>query len=223
MDILPRNASPILKRNTNPKIPRAILNPFFLKKLNIGPAIVPLIHAADFVKKLTGRLPEIVVDPTLLSDQVFFSSGNKIKNDRKFAIIYGLNFSENEIKKIKNFCNKNRLDTISVGYYNSWVSDNKLGLNPSYFYEYLKKSSVIFTSMFHGIILSIKLNKNFWYTVDPIRIFKVKYIISKFHLENRNLSNIENLIDDIDYDEINKILEPWINKSRDFLSKSIRY
>ena len=51
MDILPRNASPILKRNTNPKIPRAILNPFFLKKLNIGPAIVPLIHAADFVKK----------------------------------------------------------------------------------------------------------------------------------------------------------------------------
>ena len=115
------------------------------------------------------------------------------------------------------------MDTISVGYYNSWVSDNKLGLNPSDFYEYLKKSSVIFTSMFHGIILSIKLNKNFWYTVDPIRIFKVKYIISKFHLENRNLSNIENLIDDIDYDEINKILEPWINKSRDFLSKSIRY
>ena len=51
-------------------------------------------NTADFVKKLTGRLPEIVVDPTLLSDQVFFSSGNKIKNDRKFAIIYGLNFSE---------------------------------------------------------------------------------------------------------------------------------
>ena len=49
MDIRPRNASPILKRNTNPKIPRAILNPFFLKKLNIGPPIVPLIQATDFV------------------------------------------------------------------------------------------------------------------------------------------------------------------------------
>ena len=52
MDIRPRKASPILKRNTKAKIPKAILNPFFLKKLIIGPAIVPLIHAADFVAKL---------------------------------------------------------------------------------------------------------------------------------------------------------------------------
>ena len=50
MDILPKKASPILKRKTNPKIPIAIFNPFFLKKLIIGPAIVPLIHAVDFVK-----------------------------------------------------------------------------------------------------------------------------------------------------------------------------
>ena len=125
--------------------------------------------------------------------------------------------------KIKNFCNKNGLDIISVGYFNSWVSNNKLGLNPSDFYEYLKNSSFIFTSMFHGIILSIKLNKNFWYTLDPIRIFKVKHIISRFHLENRNLSNVEDLVGDIDYEEINKVLKPWINSSKEFLSKSIRY
>jgi len=41
-----------LKRKTNPKIPIAILNPFFLKKLIIGPAIVPVIHATVFVAKL---------------------------------------------------------------------------------------------------------------------------------------------------------------------------
>ena len=180
-------------------------------------------NTADFVKKITGKLPEIVVDPTLLSDQVFFNSKNRIKNERKFAIIYGLNFTNSEIMKIKNFCNKNGLDIISVGYFNSWVSNNKLGLNPSDFYEYLKNSSFIFTSMFHGIILSIKLNKNFWYTLDPIRIFKVKHIISRFHLENRNLSNVEDLVGDIDYEEINKVLKPWINSSKEFLSKSIRY
>ena len=54
MDIRPRKASPILKRNTNPKIPMAILNPFFLKKLIIGPPIVPLTHATDFVTMLDG-------------------------------------------------------------------------------------------------------------------------------------------------------------------------
>ena len=52
MDIRPRNASPILKRKTKQRIPNAILNPFFLKKLKIGPATVPLIHAITFVRKL---------------------------------------------------------------------------------------------------------------------------------------------------------------------------
>ena len=179
-------------------------------------------NTAEFVNKLTGRLPEIVVDPTLLSNHIFFNSSNKINSDKKFAVIYGLNFTDEEIKKIKDFCNKKKLEIISLGYFNSWVSNNKLGLNPSDFYEYIKKSSCVFTSMFHGIILSIKSNKNFWYTVDPIRIFKVKYIISKFHLENRNLSNIKNLEGEIDYKELNKVLEPWINKSREFLSNSIK-
>ena len=43
-DILPRNASPTLNKKTNPKIPKAIEKPFFLKKLVIGPLIVPPIH-----------------------------------------------------------------------------------------------------------------------------------------------------------------------------------
>ena len=37
------NASPILNKKTNPKIPVAIANPFFLKKLIIGQPIVPVI------------------------------------------------------------------------------------------------------------------------------------------------------------------------------------
>ena len=38
--------------NTNPKIARAILKPFFLKKLITGPITVPVIHATVFVPKL---------------------------------------------------------------------------------------------------------------------------------------------------------------------------
>ena len=46
MDIRPRKASPILKRNTNPKIHKAIFNPFCLKKVSKGPPILLLIQAA---------------------------------------------------------------------------------------------------------------------------------------------------------------------------------
>ena len=47
-----------LNKNTKPKIPKAIENPFFLKKLIIGPPRVPLIQATIFVIKF--------FDPSLL-------------------------------------------------------------------------------------------------------------------------------------------------------------
>ena len=51
MDIRPRNASPILKRNTKPNMPMAIEKPFFLKKLITGPPIVPVIYTTNLVNK----------------------------------------------------------------------------------------------------------------------------------------------------------------------------
>ena len=45
--------------------------------------------------------------------------------------------------------------------------------------------------MFHGIILSIKSNTNFWYTLDPIRKYKVRYIISKFNLNKRLIIDMD--------------------------------
>ena len=53
--------------------------------------------------------------------------------------------------------------------------------------------------MFHGIILSIKSNTNFWYTFrSGKKVYKVRYIISKFNLNKR-------LIIDMDkHDEKNK-------------------
>ena len=177
-------------------------------------------NTAEFVNKLLGKMPEIVVDPTLLCDPEFFNSNKQLKNTKRYAVVYGLNFTDEEINKIKNFCKKKQLEIISIGYFNSWIKSNKIGLNPSEFYEYIKKSSYVFTSMFHGIILSIKSNRSFWYTLDPIRKYKVRFIISKFQLENRNLTNIKEPSGDIDYKKINQYLELWIKKKK-FLINSI--
>ena len=56
----PRNASPILNKKTKPNIPTAIANPFFLKKLIIGPIIVPVIYAVKlFIKLLDPSFSDI--------------------------------------------------------------------------------------------------------------------------------------------------------------------
>ena len=74
--------------------------------------------------------------------------------------------------------------------------------------------------MFHGIILSIKSNTNFWYTLDPIRKYKVRYIISKFNLNKRLIIDMDEHDEKIDFNKINLLLKEWVNKSQNFLKNS---
>ena len=176
-------------------------------------------NTANFVNQLIGINPEIVVDPTLLSSSHIFDNENfNFKKD--FILVYGSNFTSEEQKKIIEFSKKKKLDIVSVGYFNPWILNNELGLNPSEFFEYIKKSKFVFTSMFHGIILSIKSNTNFWYTLDPIRKYKVRYIISKFKLNKRLILEMDKHDERINFDKINPLLKEWVFKSQIFLKNA---
>ena len=74
--------------------------------------------------------------------------------------------------------------------------------------------------MFHGIILSIKSNTNFWYTLDPVRKYKVRYIISKFNLNKRLIIDMDKHDEKINFNKINLLLKEWVNKSQNFLKNS---
>ena len=63
---------------------------------------------------------------------------------------------------------------MSIGFYNSWVDVNLVDVNPSNFLNIFKYSSCVFTSMFHGVLFSVKYNKTFWFTDDPYRKNKLK-------------------------------------------------
>ena len=56
--------------------------------------------------------------------------------------------------------------------------------------------------MFHGIMFSVKLKKNFWYSVDPIRKNKINHFINELSLQNREILNKVNFNDTINYDNI---------------------
>ena len=109
---------------------------------------------------------------------------------------------------------------ISVGYYNKWVKENYLDLNPTTFYDFVKNSKYVFTSMFHGVMFSTKLSKQFYFSSDPIRENKIKTYIDNLKLNDREiLMNINDK--DIDYLEVNKKINKLINSSRNFLVTSI--
>ena len=124
--------------------------------------------------------PKIVVDPTLLYTPKILDDESLIvyKEKKRYAIVYGTVFSDDEKKTIYDFCKKNDLILISVGYFNKWVKKNYLDLDPTNFISLIKNSSFVFTSMFHGVMFSVKFKKQFYYTVDPIRENKIKVEMS---------------------------------------------
>ena len=46
---------------------------------------------------------------------------------------------------------------------------------------------MIFTSMFHGVMFSVKFKKQFWIYHDPYRENKLEYFLKYLKLENRYL------------------------------------
>jgi hypothetical protein len=179
-------------------------------------------NTAEFVFKLTNIMPEIVLDPTLIHTPKILESEKFINQrlDYNYALVYGTVFSKSQRDIIFNYCKKKNLKVISVGYFNKWINKNFLGLNPTTFYNFIKNSNVVFTSMFHGIMFSTKLNKQFYFSSDPIRSNKIKSFINEMNLQKRE---IKDFLDKgyIDYNEINKKLNYRIMTSQRFLIESI--
>ena len=177
-------------------------------------------NTAKLVKKMTGKDPLVVVDPIFLTDLNFINySKNKIE---KFALVYGTVFSKEDKTKIINFCKSKDLKIISIGYYNNWVDENYIHANPDEFLSCVSSADYIFTSMFHGVMFSVKFKKKFWYSADPIRTNKIEYFINNLNLSSRSLVNSKNLSDDINYESIYKKLNGWINISKEFLKECIK-
>ena len=167
--------------------------------------------------------PTIVVDPTLISTPPILENENKLIVSAKtnYALVYGTVFSELQKKKIINYCKENNYKPISIGFMNKWIKNNYLNLDPIEFYQIIKNSKIVFTSMFHGIMFSTKLKKNFWYSVDPIRENKIKHFIDELKLTQRELKEDIDLKKEINYKEVDKILDVWISNSKKFLINKI--
>ena len=175
------------------------------------------LATANFIEDLIGKKPEIVVDPTLLLNSEKINSSNiKIKTSN-FAIVYGNYFLDEEKKMILQYCEKNHLNLVSIGYYNDWIKKNYINLNPDEFINYFKDANNVFTSMFHGVMFSVKYNKQFWYSSDPYRKNKLEYFINNLNLNSQSIKSSNNFKEMIDYKITNIKLKKWIELSKKYI------
>ncbi len=183
------------------------------------------LNSQNFLKDKFNISSEIVLDPIFLIDNEFkiFNEIEKKKTPKKrYCLIYGKYFSNDEIKKIVQLSKNQNLFILSVGYYNRWADLNITNADPFEFLKLLKISDVIFTSMFHGIQFSVKYNKKFWYTIDPYRKNKLDFFLKTLKLENRLIGPNLNYEDEIDYLFINKEIQKKKIQSRKFIIDIMR-
>ena len=180
-------------------------------------------NSFNFVKKLSSLKVEIVIDPCFLSDPEIFSpygSVYKEKFEKKnYLVIYGDYFSKNQIQAILNFSKNQSLEIISVGTINRWANKNILKVNPADLIFFIQNSKFVITSMFHGVMLSYKFKKQFWYSEDPYRKKKLEYFLEKLNLKKQEINNLG--LNQIEYKDKETEFNLWKKNSSEFLINSI--
>ena len=164
-----------------------------------------------FVQDSIGIKPLIVLDPCFLI--------NIERNINFDILIYGEYFNSKQINDIKDVSKKNHWQIISVSFYNSWADKNIISINPEELIYFFKNSKLVFTSMFHGVMLSYKYRKQFWMSKDPYRINKLSHFIDFLNLSNRYMNNNSNYL--LNYNTNANKFSDWLNLSKEFLIKNI--
>ena len=97
-----------------------------------------------------------VVDPTMLVCD--FSEIIVNNNLNNYILVYGHEFTDEQIRNIVNFSKVNRLKTVSVTKYFSWC-DKNIVASPGEFLGYVKNAKYVITGTFHGSVFSILMKK----------------------------------------------------------------
>lgn len=183
------------------------------------------------IKKLNQNLDvKTVVDPCLLLDNYDEICSLKQVPKEKFILSYcvGSGDTVNSFeKKLKIFKKKTNLPIYHIGSHYSKIADyNSLDLSPTDWVGFFSKAEFIITSSFHGLAMSIKLNKQF--AALPHAIEKLNNrqntLLNNLNLSNRVISNNVNdlLNKKINYNVVNISLKTLINNSKNYINYSIR-
>jgi hypothetical protein len=174
---------------------------------------------------------QVTLDPVFLYK--FSTELNQVKNRYKktnYILVYGPIHDQKIIENIKLLKIKKNLKIISVGYYNDWVDKNIVyAFNPFLFLKIFKDANIVVTTMFHGVVLSLKFNKKFFLLKDNYRVNKLDYLKKKFQFQSivmnskkNSYINFEKKINKTYSIEKTKFLNSFINKSINFIKKNLK-
>lgn len=182
----------------------------------------------DIIRELTGRKAEVLVDPTLLLNReewLEISKEPKCKPKSNYILTYFLGEKDkSSIRRIEIIAKENKMEVFNLLDRNNI---EKYSVNPSEFIALIKDASLVCTDSFHGSVFSIIMRV-------PFIVFerkgkeismnsRIDTLLSTLKLKSRLDKNIisNDQIFNLDYEEIQGILNLEKEKSINFLKKSL--
>lgn len=170
---------------------------------------------------------EVTLDPTLLltsDDWDKFISDENIGKYNDMIVVYQLH-NNNEILKIALELSRKIKKKILVISANAQKKIGKYKYlylpKPSLFLYCIKHASYVITDSFHATVFSIIFNKKFSVILPSGTSTRITGLLEKYNLKSRIYSNIDNIENSIDYNEINSKLEADRNDSIEKLKNAI--
>lgn len=177
-----------------------------------------------FAKLFNPHEPTMVLDPTLLYD---FKEECKEVSLRNYILVYSdvLTPSDEVIQRVKKIARERNLKIVSIGKEYSWCDSAIISASPFKWLGYIKNADFVFTCMFHGLLFSIKFNKQFAMFLIPERENKCLDFLNRVELKNRVITSGESFDEafntPIDYSPVNEFLERERAISENFLDTAL--
>lgn len=183
------------------------------------------------VEKITGKKPEINLDPVLMYDYMPTIKDEQIRKDYIIVYAYRSRITQEEADTIKAFAKRVGKKLISVSGQMDFC-DEHLTLNPFEGLNFYRHADYVITDTFHGTIFSIINRKPF---VTLIRKSmgssygnqeKLQDLLNRLGLRDRSYSQGEDvlsdkLLADIDYDKVFDIIQKERQHTMNYLKENL--
>jgi len=180
----------------------------------------------EFLQNIINNSVEVTLDPTLLLNKRKWKNISKKPNlKEKYILVYGLEHN-NELIKLANRLSE-EINIKIISYTNQKIFNNVIESfyfkGPDEFLGLFENAEVILTNSFHGTVFSVINNKPFYTIPHTTTGSRMIDLLKILNLEERIIYKAEDLKEfdfNIDYNEVDRILETKRQESINFLKKS---
>lgn len=181
-------------------------------------------NSYDIVKELTGKEPELHIDPVLLHSFSEIELARPEPFDYILVYAYNNRLSAQEAEQIRRFADKMGKRLLCVNNYQDFCEEKRVA-SPLKVLSYFRYADYVVTDTFHGSVLSIKYNRPFGAFIRASNRQKMSFLLNQFGLLSRGIDSPERLHEvlesPIEYQPVNATLHKEQEKAMQYLSDCV--